>query len=637
MSDIRKDIERISKDVEKLKCCTTGEVSGGDPCCPETNNILTNIGNDINSVIETCNDITITPQSLIVRPTSAQNTGLYCDLLGCGCETATGSKDLDYIGQINLVSGTTVEFNRVSSDGETVNTWQLTILDLSNNIQTVFSGTNVDYNNPLGNFDLGAINTGFYYLFSVSYANGLTSQSKGYFKINQDSTTVEHRSALLYSLNVDCNGIVLNQSIRLDNPDITTSTQGTGTTTNETNATQLKSFNVPQNVTTPDIYLDPVLLPFSTSGTKTASIIFNFNDGIVISYFFDKTVTQTLFTEPTDATSVFPNSENSYDGNNNTSWQIGNVNNQEAYQVDWTLSIAIPQCQDNSQGIITNLKFFIDIEAFNTAGNDNGFIIAVTDGTTMYGQLNSEDNAIVLGINEIPITTPIPENALENLKIFFAFSNYDFTIKEVYAEVQYNCTTEVEHQVIPVKITCTPEKGLPVEVKNDINFDKTGLSTETTLTSVRDRINYLINQPSNIYTSPVKATLMDGGKNFGYVRNNYVYIDGSITAQSIEFSTDGANWIIPNVNDYELGWYFNDEEEIMLTAGNSHTIQPNSVHSYSIVVTGTGTGSYYTLNGGTPIPIKDGYSKQITFEVYNNQQIDIYCDNNDEIRILKQW
>lgn len=634
MSDIRKDIERISRDVEKLKCCTTtGTVNGGNSCCPETNNLLTNIKTDLESVIETCNDIIITSNTQIQRPVSAQNSGLYCDLIGCGCESATGSNDLDYIGQINLVSGTTVEFNSVSPDGEPVDTWELKILDISNNVQTTFSGTNIDYNNPLGSFDLGGINIGFYYDFVVNYVSGLASQSKGYFKINQDTTTVEHRYAILNTLFDTCENIVLNQNIRLDNPDINTSTQGTGVTTNETNTIQLNSFNVPQNATTPDIYLDTVLVPFNASGTKTISITFTFQDGIIISYTFSKNVVHII--QVLESATQFPNIENTYDGDTQTTWTLsgGGINGNTVYEVDWSLPLSIPNCTNNTPAENLDLKFFIDIEEFDGSNQNSGFIIAVTDGTTIYGYINE----IQLGINQIPVTTPIPENGLPNLKIWLAELGCDFVIREVYAEINYTCNISEPHEVVAVSLKCLPENGLPVEVKNNVNFDKTGLATENTLTSIVDRINYLINQPHNYHTGITKATLINGGKTFGYCRNHYVYEDGSLTAQALEFSLDGANWTVPNINSYTLGWDFNDEDEIILTAGNSYTIQPNTVHSYSIVVTGTGTSSYYTLNGGTPISIKDGYSKKVTFEIYNNQQIDIHCGLGDEIRILKQW
>lgn len=273
------DLHSIWHKLDKLHI-SGGSGSGGDACCPQTNEILNNIETNINSVIETCNDIIITSNTQIQRPVSAQNSGLYCDLIGCGCESATGSNDLDYIGQINLVSGTTVEFNSVSPDGEPVDTWELKILDLSNNVQTTFSGTNIDYNNPLGSFDLGGIGIGFYYDFVVNYVSGLASQSKGYFKINQDTTTVEHRYAILNTLFDNCENIVLHQNIKLNNPDVNTSTKGDGITFNETDSFLLNSFNVYQNATTPDIYLDPVLVPFNASGTKTISITFTFQDGI---------------------------------------------------------------------------------------------------------------------------------------------------------------------------------------------------------------------------------------------------------------------------------------------------------------------------------------------------------------------
>lgn len=603
------------KNIKRALTCKESS-STSSPCCPETNNILTNIENNINSVIESCNDIVVTPQDLIVGPTSAQNTGLFCDLINCGCESVTDSKDLDYIGQINLVSGTTVEFNRVSSDGESVNTWQLTILDLSNNIQTIFSGGNANYNNPLGSFDLGGIGIGFYYDFVVNYTNTFTSRSRGYFKINQDGTTVEHRSALLYSFGANCNGITLEKNIKLDNPDINTSSEGNGLVHNNTDNIQIDTFNVGSGIV---LYSDIVVLPFTTSGTKNASIIYTYNDGIVISYSLDKTLTQVLFTAPTDATTVFPNVENSYDKDNNTSWQIGNVNDQETYQVDWNLPISFPSCGDNIPAENVSLKFYIDIEAFDRQNIvNNGFIIAVTDGTTMYGILNT----VVVGVNEIPITTPIPENVLPNLKVWLAELGFEFTIREVYAVINYTCQVNTTHQVIATKIECS--QNSPIHVQGEV------------LNDIKNIVN---SQKVFDYTTPVKVTFIDGNaKTFVYARNSFDFINGSFSS-SLQISIDGVNWGGIISGNPEIGWDFGHQETIMITPNTTYNIPINSIHAYSVEVRqgSTGTTSSVTIAGGTPYIITEGDIETVEYTTYNKQTIDIFCDSNDIIKLKKQW
>lgn len=472
--DILKDIARRLKELNNQNF-GSGSGSGGDVCCPETNEHLVDISRQINNVTETCNNITTITNTQIQRPTSAQNTGLFCNIIegGCNCQDATQSKNLDYnIGPISLVSGTEVSFDFTSAH-ENISTWNLDITDLSDNNQVNFNGTNIDYNNPLGTFDLGGTEIGFYYYFTVQYTNGLTSQSKGYFKINQDNT-VQHRHAVLYSNIQDCSSVTFVEQVYVYNR-ANNDVSGNGGTFDETDSNQISTWNIGNVSNNPDIInqFHPASYNNIPIETKTFTITHNFNDGINIYCTIDKTLTQN-FSTANDASSEFPNIENSYDGDTGTTWYWNgrgdNINT--IYQADWSLPITIPNCniqegQNPIPSIITDIKFFIDVEAFNgqPSGNNNSdFIIAVTDGSTIYGSIG---NLTFNGITEIPITTPIPTNALPNIKVFMASLGFEFVIREVYAEISYNCSISQNHKVVAVKVECLPENGLPVDVTID--------------------------------------------------------------------------------------------------------------------------------------------------------------------------
>lgn len=82
---------------------------------------------------------------------------------------------------------------------------------------------------------------------------------------------------------------------------------------------------------------------------------------------------------------------------------------------------------------------------------------------------------------------------------------------------------------------------------------------------------------------------------------------------------------------------YNEEEELIITANTTYNIPINSVHSYTITVSGTGTTSTIQISANTPVPIANGYSKSIEFTTTNQSEVNIFCDTNDVIRILKQY
>lgn len=84
--------------------------SGGG-CCPETNEVLVTIKNDIEDVMETCVTTTQVPGQQTFRPTTAQDSTLFCTLIGCDCEESEQSDDLDLITGISVITGTSSILN----------------------------------------------------------------------------------------------------------------------------------------------------------------------------------------------------------------------------------------------------------------------------------------------------------------------------------------------------------------------------------------------------------------------------------------------------------------------------------------------------------------------------------------------
>lgn len=99
--------------IRTLRC----ESGGSGNCCPETNEILVNIKSNLDSVLETCVSETNQSNQLIVRPTSAQDSDLFCTLIGCSCEGSSQDEDLDYISGVVVTSGTVANF--IYLDGST--------------------------------------------------------------------------------------------------------------------------------------------------------------------------------------------------------------------------------------------------------------------------------------------------------------------------------------------------------------------------------------------------------------------------------------------------------------------------------------------------------------------------------------
>lgn len=273
-----------------------------------------------------------------------------------------------------------------------------------------------------------------------------------------------------------------------------------------------------------------------------------------------------------DLVNVFPDATNSYDGVSNSFWNINGIADEQIGHVQWKVDIQnIGTCQG---GNITDKKFkvIINSASFTTVSQPLQFI--VTDNTTVYNSINLTQAQ--LNSATYPLTVEIPFGVISNpselrLIMIIPESNDNVEINQIEIDVisfeaTETCTSNVTHDVVPVKLECLGE-GLPVII------DKTGLATEQTLLDLLTILNRT----------------------------------------------------------------FNKEEELVLIPNSTYNIPVNTVHAYTINVTGTGTTSTISINGGTPISINNGYNKQIEFTVYNEYSIDIFCDTNDIIRIGKQF
>jgi hypothetical protein len=82
---------------------------------------------------------------------------------------------------------------------------------------------------------------------------------------------------------------------------------------------------------------------------------------------------------------------------------------------------------------------------------------------------------------------------------------------------------------------------------------------------------------------------------------------------------------------------YNSEEELIIPQNSTYNIPANSIHAYSVNVSGSGITSTISINGSTPVSITSGYTKQIEFTTMNTFSINIFCGINSIIRIGKQF
>lgn len=87
----------------------------------------------------------------------------------------------------------------------------------------------------------------------------------------------------------------------------------------------------------------------------------------------------------------------------------------------------------------------------------------------------------------------------------------------------------------------------------------------------------------------------------------------------------------PTVTNYD------NEEELVIPTNATYTISANSVHAYSITVKGSGTASTIKIGTDSPSSIDDGYSKSVEFSTTNIKSVEIFCDVDDVIRVIKQF
>lgn len=179
--------------------------------------------------------------------------------------------------------------------------------------------------------------------------------------------------------------------------------------------------------------------------------------------------------------------------------------------------------------------------------------------------------------------------------------------------------------------------GTPQEVKKTVVLN----SVTTKICNVQelaDALNTL--DIELVYTPSSKFHI--GVNNF-YSRDKVIYDSQtqSEVSRVTEYSTDGVTFTTTApIGTPLIGWYvaptneYNTEDEILLTAGNSFVMNANEVHSYSISVLGNGTLSTIQIGANTPLPITNGYHKQMEFTNLNIQQVTISCGTGDEIRII---
>ena len=145
------------------------------------------------------------------------------------------------------------------------------------------------------------------------------------------------------------------------------------------------------------------------------------------------------------------------------------------------------------------------------------------------------------------------------------------------------------------------------------------------------------------YTTPLKITGVDisNVKHYMYLRHKIINKNKTILTDEIEYSLLGDAFSpaepVVDIVSYLTDWNFNEEEELIMAVNTTYNIPINSVHSYTITVSGTGTTSTIQISANTPVPIANGYSKSIEFTTTNQSEVNIFCDTNDVIRILKQY
>lgn len=448
------DLHSIWHKLDKLHI-SGGSGSGGDACCPQTNEILNNIETNINSVIETCNDIIITSNTQIQRPTSVQNSDLFCSVLGeeekmsaCNCGILDINKPLDFIDQVNTSSANNgdILIDVLQSSLEPISGWSMDILDFSLTILTTFSGvgsiTTQTYNVPLAN-------TWYYIDLIINYVNGSYVKQRVAIKYRDLDNYCETRSNYL---DLDSRGFDGCETIRLggtvnlwsnNNPQITSN--------------QLTFMNITDN-TTPvvsnyDLYSEMNFFPgyslqFNSIGTKILKVINEFYDVPSMSIFFeqDYTITSSPFI-PLNIVTSFPNIGNSYDGNTGTVFSISNPILNEIYQCDWNIPLVLPVPLPNN----INIEVVVSVTNFSGGNPNSGNMLAITDGINIYGVVE------ILGTGDVTLPIDldvIPSSAFNNLKLFFAFTNISIDISEIFTRLSYNEEQIISHDVLPVSLPC---------------------------------------------------------------------------------------------------------------------------------------------------------------------------------------
>lgn len=201
------------------------------------------------------------------------------------------------------------------------------------------------------------------------------------------------------------------------------------------------------------------------------------------------------------------------------------------------------------------------------------------------------------------------------------------------------CNLETEKAIDTFQVSdCEGNNiGTPQEVKKTVVLN----SVTTKICNVQELADALnILDTELIYTPSAKFHI--GVDNF-YSRDKIIYDSQtqSEVSRVTEYSTDGVTFTTTApIGTPLIGWYvspineYNTEAEILLTAGNTFTINTNEVHSYAISVLGNGTASTIQIDINSPLPITNGYHKQMEFTNLNTQQVTIACGVGDEIRII---
>ena len=454
--------------------------------------------------IETCTDVVNTSTLVKTSPISIADTDLACTLLGINtcCEvTNFGNLDIDNIPSIDLINANYDEPNLLLYvpvlDPTLIDEVQVIYYDVNDNpitgyiIDTLFgTGYNttvvniadMDFQNGFRKVKIVyTLTTGFeaeYYIqiFKTS-DGGLKTFWHRVFSFQVYGCVIE----TTYSVTYTELGTIINSSTNclqsIGVIPIINNTENNGLLLNNGST----NFQLLFNYSYQD--LSSCFLE-SIDNINLLNLGANYNfSGIVINNDGNNAL-------------IFPNSNLSFDGDSNTSWNIDTtLEENKVYEAEYILPIIDA---GNCIADLTSVKFYADID-YISAGNDGGAVLFLTNGIDIYGMTFLQN--LGRSIIEIPQDImPIPLSEYPNLKVVLAWEQVQFNLYEVYAEYLSNCSSTTEHEVVPVKIHCSSTNpihtiidNLPIEQCSDSTIVENNGSVVATNKSIYDPSNTLLN------------------------------------------------------------------------------------------------------------------------------------------------